>query len=74
MSRALFRFAAALYMLLFLGFIIAPLLFVVVNSFNQAKYSLFPPPGFSLQWYVKLFTLPSSFWLSRIRFSLRWGA
>jgi ABC-type spermidine/putrescine transport system permease subunit II len=58
MKRKLFRVLAAFYMLLFLGFIIAPLFFVVVNSFNQAKFSLVPPPGFSLQWYGRLLTLP----------------
>jgi putative spermidine/putrescine transport system permease protein len=58
MMRGFFRLAAGLYMLLFLGFIVAPLFFVVVNSFNQAKYSLFPPPGLSLQWYGKLLSVP----------------
>ena len=58
MTRALFRLAAGFYMLLFIGFIVAPLFFVVVNSFNQAKYSLFPPPGLSLQWYGKLLSKP----------------
>ena len=35
-------------------FIVAPLVIVVANSFNAAAYSVFPPTGFSLQWYEKL--------------------
>jgi putative spermidine/putrescine transport system permease protein len=47
-----------LYLALFSIFMLAPLFFVVLNSFNQAKFSIFPPPGLSLQWYVKLFHIP----------------
>lgn len=39
-------------------FILAPLVIVVVNSFNAAPYSVFPPTGFSTQWFAKLATLP----------------
>lgn len=35
-------------------FIIAPLIIVVVNSFNAASYNVFPLKGFSIQWYEKM--------------------
>ena len=35
-------------------YILAPLVIVVINSFNAASYSVFPPAGFSLQWYQRL--------------------
>lgn len=47
----------------FLTFMLAPLFFIVVNSFNSAAYSVFPPPGFSLRWYKNLFEI-SDFWLA----------
>ncbi len=52
------KIAGTIYLVLFVIFMLAPLFFVVLNSFNQAKFSIFPPPGFSLQWYVKLFHIP----------------
>jgi len=44
---------AALRIALFgvLGFILSPLVFVVVNSFNGSAFNSFPPDGFSLRWY-----------------------
>ena len=36
-------------------FIIAPLAIVVLNSFNEVAYTVFPPQGFSTRWYVNLF-------------------
>ncbi len=48
---ALFVFlaAAAVYML-------APIVFVVVFAFSSASYAIFPPPGYSVRWFVKLFS------------------
>ena len=34
-----------------LAFILSPLVFVVINSFNGSAFNSFPPEGFSLQWY-----------------------
>lgn len=34
-----------------LAFMLAPLAFIVVNSFNSASFNTFPPSGFSLRWY-----------------------
>jgi putative spermidine/putrescine transport system permease protein len=39
-------------------FLIAPMVIVVIISFSSAPFLMFPPPGFSLQWYHKLFSLP----------------
>ncbi len=36
-------------------FLIAPLLIVIPVSFSSAQYLIFPPPGFSLQWYQSYF-------------------
>jgi putative spermidine/putrescine transport system permease protein len=61
--RGLFRLCTFLYVAVFALFMLAPLVFVIVNSFNKARFSTFPPPGFSMQWYARLFTL-SDFWLA----------
>lgn len=44
-------------------FMLAPLVVVVIVSFTSATYLLFPPPGYSLQWYRAVFEL-SWFWRS----------
>ena len=36
-------------------FLIAPNLIVIPMSFSSASYLVFPPPGFSLQWYQNFF-------------------
>ena len=38
------------------AFMVLPIAIVVIDSFNSVAYSIFPPPGFSLRWYVNLFT------------------
>jgi putative spermidine/putrescine transport system permease protein len=55
------RWLVNAYVALFVLFMLAPLVFVIVNSFNQARFSTFPPPGLSFQWYVRLFTIPDFF-------------
>lgn len=44
---------AALYALLalVLAYMLAPLVIVVINSFNESAFSRFPPTGWSLRWY-----------------------
>jgi putative spermidine/putrescine transport system permease protein len=39
-------------------YMVAPIVFVVINSFNSAAYNTFPPEGFSLQWYGTALSLP----------------
>ena len=48
------RVRAALCVLI-ITFLIAPMVIVVIISFSSAPFLTFPPPGFSLQWYAKLF-------------------
>lgn len=45
------------FLVLLLFFIIAPIVIVIINSFNSVPYSIFPPRGFSLQWYRNLLEL-----------------
>jgi len=37
------------------GFMLAPLVFVVLNSFNASPLSKFPPESFSFRWYEQMF-------------------
>jgi len=39
-----------------LVFMLAPLIFVVINSFNSSPFSRFPPEAFSLRWYQDALT------------------
>ena len=39
-------------------FLVAPMVIVAIVSFSSAPFLTFPPPGLSLQWYRKLFSLP----------------
>jgi putative spermidine/putrescine transport system permease protein len=57
------RILAGSYAALFLCFMLAPLFFILVNSFNDAAFSAFPPRGLSLRWYHNLFTV-TDFWLA----------
>ncbi len=58
MTSGLLRMGTRLYIALFAIFMLSPLFFVVLNSFNKARFSTFPPTGFSMQWYGRLFTIP----------------
>lgn len=46
---------------LLLIFLVAPMLIVIIISFSSAPFLTFPPPGYSLQWYRKLFGDPAWF-------------
>lgn len=39
-------------------YMLAPIIFVVINSFNSAAYNVFPPEGFSLRWYENALAVP----------------
>lgn len=56
----------ALFTVLAALFILSPLVIVVVNSFNSVAYSVFPPAGFSLQWYRNLAS-QESFYSAAVR-------
>jgi spermidine/putrescine transport system permease protein len=45
---ALKVWTALVYLFLFL-----PILTVILMSFNASKYSIFPPPGYTLRWYAE---------------------
>lgn len=59
--RALICGLLAVYML-------APMVVVVVISFSSAAFLHFPPPGFSLQWYHRLFATDA--WTSSLLTSI----
>ncbi|MBW2059731.1 MAG: ABC transporter permease [Deltaproteobacteria bacterium] len=46
-------FAGTVYL-----FLLAPIIIVIVMSFNSALYLSFPPKGFSLRWYGRYFSDP----------------
>jgi putative spermidine/putrescine transport system permease protein len=39
-----------------LVFLVVPVVLMIPLSFSSAAFFVFPPPGFSLQWYAKYFT------------------
>jgi putative spermidine/putrescine transport system permease protein len=45
-------------------YLIAPMIIVLIISVSSAPFLTFPPPGFSLQWYRKLFSDPD--WLDSL--------
>ena len=44
-----------LLLALVLIFMLAPIGFVLVYAFSSVSYAIFPPPGYSIRWFVKLF-------------------
>lgn len=64
----LFDMALALWALTGLFLLLAPVLVVVPMSFSAGKGLEFPPQGFSLHWYGKLFADP--LWMEALRTSL----
>jgi len=53
-------------------FLLAPMIIVVVISFNSEAVLRFPPRGFTLQWFVNAFTYPT--FLRAIAVSIALGA
>lgn len=49
------RLALFVFLGLVLAYMLAPILFVVVFAFSSTSYAIFPPPGYSARWFVKLF-------------------
>ncbi|QKC86995.1 ABC transporter permease subunit [Mesorhizobium sp. NZP2077] len=60
------------YTILVLLFLTAPLIVVFMLSFSSSPFVVFPPPGVSLQWWVKL--LHASDWHESFLFSVKLGA
>ncbi|WP_246776948.1 ABC transporter permease subunit [Microvirga sp. VF16] len=59
------------YTVIVLVFLTAPLLVVVILSFSSSPFVVFPPPGFSLQWWQKL--AQATDWHASFLFSLKLG-
>jgi len=64
----LFRVLLTIYGVVFVVFMAAPILVIVMASFENSDYAAFPPPGFSTRWYESV--LGSSTWLSAFQTSL----
>ncbi|MGN6230901.1 MAG: ABC transporter permease [Trinickia sp.] len=45
-------------------FLLLPIAFIVALSFGDSQWLIFPPPGWTLQWYRQLFTDPG--WLDSL--------
>ncbi len=50
-------------------YLVFPLLIVIPMSFSSVSFLVFPPPGWSLQWYERIITSP--FWVDGIVLSLK---
>lgn len=50
--------ALRLFAVLFILFLIAPLLIIYILSFNASPFLVFPPPGYSMRWYAEFFHDP----------------
>jgi ABC-type spermidine/putrescine transport system permease subunit II len=57
------------YAIVVVSFLLAPQLIVYVLSFSSSPFLVFPPPGFSMQWYARFFA--SSEWQSALLTSLK---
>jgi putative spermidine/putrescine transport system permease protein len=40
-------------------FLLTPIVFVFVLSFNSSRWMIFPPPGWTLKWYEQFFASPA---------------
>jgi putative spermidine/putrescine transport system permease protein len=57
----------AVYVWIVVLFLLLPLIITYILSFSSSPFLVFPPPGFSLQWYEKFFNDPqwrSALWMS----------
>ncbi|MER9171164.1 ABC transporter permease subunit [Mesorhizobium australicum] len=57
------------YTIVLLLFLAAPLAVVVILSFSSSPFVVFPPPGFSLQWWAKL--ADATDWQASFLFSVK---
>ncbi|MER9934091.1 ABC transporter permease [Mesorhizobium sp. M0088] len=51
------------------GFLLLPVVFIVLLSFGSSRWLAFPPPGWTLKWYQELFADPA--WLEAALTSAR---
>jgi putative spermidine/putrescine transport system permease protein len=52
-------FALNAILVFVLMFMAAPIAIVIVNSFNASSFNVWPPTGFTLQWYAKSLSSPA---------------
>jgi putative spermidine/putrescine transport system permease protein len=64
----LFRGLLSIYGLLFMVFLAAPIVIIVMASFEDSTYAAFPPHAFSIRWYEAVLGSPT--WLGAFRTSL----
>lgn len=50
-------------------FLLLPMIFIVALSFGSSRWLIFPPPGWTLRWYVEFFSDPG--WMQSILTSLQ---
>lgn len=65
--------ALTLWLAAALLFMAAPILLIVINSFNREHYSIFPPPGLSLRWYSNILRVPNLGQAARTSFLIALG-
>jgi putative spermidine/putrescine transport system permease protein len=70
--RWLARAVLRAYVVLAAIFLIIPLIIIYILSFSSSPFLVFPPPGFSWQWYEKFFADPD--WQSALYMSLKLAA
>lgn len=58
-ESAIKRWALHIFLAVTLAFMLAPILIVVVNSFNTSAFNAWPPHGFTLDWYRKVLANPA---------------
>ena len=68
-ARGLKAVANYLYAIVFVLFLLFPLVVVIPASFGEGRILSFPPKGFTLDWFIKLFSAPG--WSEAFLLSLR---
>lgn len=66
------RVALRIYVVLFVCFLLAPILAITAGSFTTTNYVVFPPEGFTLKWYVR--ALDQNTMIEALSISLALGA
>lgn len=66
------KFALLGFTALVAGFLLLPVVFIVLLSFGSSRWLAFPPPGWTLKWYQELFADPA--WLDAALTSARIAA
>jgi putative spermidine/putrescine transport system permease protein len=56
-SRSIGRWVLSTIIILMYLYLLAPILIIIPVSFSSNTYIVFPPTGFSLQWYINFFSL-----------------